>query len=324
MAGVGGAGKGVFVNIILKYLSGEDRIKSVGLDQLLSKFKSYQIATDWLELEEAGEGYTRKESERLVGALKKLTGNKYIQVERKGVDTQEKHRQFITPIISTNMNTKLITDTVSNDRRLVLLKCPYKMQKLLPYEHSTGTITNTTQFIKVMEAELPHFAHYLGTLQHTDGISHTDYMDNTIWKDDDYYEYINDSLDVYSKLLNASEAGNFKEARDALIEAGVPFSTIDRLLSLSNTSRGVVMPVYRSPFSIENNILTLEEVVDATPNLKGLVRRDFKPFKTYLNLTHKGVRGRLHAILFSNAVHLPLDKSITPPVLGTGSDIDLE
>jgi len=298
MAGVGGAGKGVLVNTILKYLSGEDRIKSIGLEQLIGKFNSYQLATDWLELEEAGEGYTHKENEKLVGALKKLTGNKYIQVERKGVDQQEKHRQFLTPIISTNLNTKLITDTVSNDRRLVLLKCPNKMLNMLPYESPIyGTITSTTKFLEAMEEELPHFAHYLGTMQKEDPIPHTDYMDNTIWKDDDYMEYINDSLDEYNKLLNGVEECNIRSVVDALIESGVPYSTIDELFSVS-TPRVAQFIAYRSPYSMEHRILTLEDIVDATPKLRGIVRKDFKRLKSYVLLRYGEASGKVHMIRF--------------------------
>jgi hypothetical protein len=312
MAGVGGAGKGVFVNILLKYLSGEDRIKSIGLEQLTSRFKSYQLATDWLEIEEAGEGYTKRENEKLVGELKKLTGNKYIQVERKGVDKQEKHRQFSTPIISTNLNTKLITDTVSNDRRLVLLKCPNKLANIIPYEHSNQTLSSTTAFIQAMEQELPHFAKYLGLLQQQNPIEHNNYTDNAIWKTDDYYDYITDSLDEYSKLLNGAEERNIRAVKDALIDASVPFATIDELFAHS-TPQTTKMLVYRSPFSIEHKLLTLEDVVDTTPKLDGLVRRDFKRLKSYINIRVGTTQGKCHVVEF-NGLYTKLVKDYIPNI----------
>lgn len=296
MAGVGGAGKGLLVHEILTYLSSEQRVHSVDFKALTNNFNSFMASIDWLELEEAGEGYTHKENEKLVGTLKRITGNANISIERKGKDAVTQ-RHFITPIISTNLNTKLITDTVTNDRRLVLLRCPNKLTELLPYtvkcdncvngiksgskcsKCGSVVIDSTRMFIHYMRKELPLFASYLGRQYKTSPLPSSDYLDNATWKGVDYADYVEDTLTEHEKLYQAAESRDLSKFIDILLENRVPKDQIDMLFNPISNHEHASIVLYNTASTDELGYLSLEDIYLDSNTLLGNPRTDYKRVK---------------------------------------------
>jgi hypothetical protein len=279
LAGVGGAGKGILVHDILSYLSGTNRVHSVDFNTLTNNFNSFMSDIDWLELEEAGEGYSKKDNEKLVGTLKRITGNENISIERKGKDAVTQ-RHFITPIISTNLHTKLITDTIANDRRLVLIKCPYKLTKLLPYTTDEGhVIVDTRDFLLRLRAELPHFAVYLSSL---DKLSPQDYLDNSEWKSEDYQDYIEDTLTEHEKLYQAAENKDLEKFIHILQENRVSNERIDKLFEINSDHSyhgNASLVIYNTASTDDLSLTSLEDIYQESNTLIGEPRKDYKRIK---------------------------------------------
>ena len=273
MAGVGGAGKGVIVNVILSYFSSPERIYSADLHKLSNSFNSWMATTDYMEIEEAGEGASLAQQAQMVANLKKLTGKRVLTIESKGKDIQAPQRHYITPIISTNMNTKLITDTAKNDRRLVLFRCPNKLSKITDDER---------EFIHQMMLELPSFAHYLREFS----ISHTDYHDNKNWKDDDYSAYIEDTTTHNDKLLAAAEDKDLNAFINELKEIGIPYETIDSMFSLSLDGKDARALLYNTSGTRELNIKALQDVAENTPVLDSNIKQKFTSIKQKRSYRH--------------------------------------
>lgn len=282
-SGVAGAGKGILVNKILKYLSGNDRVTSINLDQLTSTFNSYLLSTDWLELDEAGEGLTRKESEKLVAGIKKLTGSSHVSITKKGVDTDDASvRHYVTPILAGNLETKLITDSAANDRRMVLLRSPTMIETKLPYNHLGKDLTDMVMYLRELEKELPLFAKYLSILHENNPISPTDYINNRKWKGADYYEYLDKSLSNVDKLRNQAGNRDSNAFAEVLEEVGVPLDTIDKLFSLSEYGQPPFVVIYNTAKSQLLGVPSLEDVMQSKSALSNGKRRDFSTFKEVL------------------------------------------
>ena len=296
LMGVGGAGKGLFKDVILSYFSGSDRIASETLHGLLNNFNDHLEALDYLSLEEAGEGYTKREQAQLVAQLKRITGNEHLTIEGKGV-RKRKIRHFITPFIDTNLETKLITSTSSDDRRLVLLKCP---NKLIDYirspEYPFKDISTTTQLVEAMRAELPSFAYYLATLP---TIEYSDYIDNTSWKTEDYSEYLASTLSYSDRLLDASEHYNIRDFVDALVDAGVDDTLIDKLFEPSTTTRGRVV-LYSTRATQAEGILSLQDLCEQTPTLEADTKKRFKRVAVYRTLSYTSKNIRVKVLDFTH------------------------
>ena len=219
--GVGGAGKGVLVNTILQYFSGVSRIQEINLEKLTNNFNSWKASTDYAILDEGGEGSSRNDMAKLVAELKKITGTSYISVTYKGKDTSgdDNKEHFITPIVISNIEKKLITDTPKNDRRLVRIKCPNKMKEI-----SGG---NDASYYDKIVGELPSFAYWLAT--EVSSMIRQDYISNESQKDEDYLEYIRNTVDGVTALLSALEDKNLSEFTRILTD---DFSISDDQLDL--------------------------------------------------------------------------------------------
>ena len=197
-AGVGGAGKGVFLDIIMSFFSGVERIQEIDLDKLQNNFNAWKVNTDYVHLDEAGESSTTRETAQIVAELKKLTGSSMVSVQYKGKDVtgDDTQRHYITPILHTNMNDiKFISDLPANDRRFVYIECPNKMTKV-----SNG---DDSKLVSLMRDELPHFAHYLAT--QVPKINIKDYNSNESQKDEDYENFIHMTIDPHNMLADAVE-----------------------------------------------------------------------------------------------------------------------
>lgn len=287
MAGVGGAGKGVAVNIILRYFS-DTRLHQADLSSITNNFNAWMATTDWLEIEEAGEGYSNKENERLVGTLKKLTGNPNLTIERKGKDVGTSQRHYMTPIISTNMNTKLITDTIANDRRLVLFKCPNKLE----------AITNDTRsFIHSMIEELPSFAYYIKNLPR---ISHNDYHDNRAWKTEDYVNYIEDTTSYTDKLFESAEARDLPGFIHWLHEMNIAKDTIDSMFSLSIKGKEARLLLYNTTATSSLHAESLQGLAEKNSLLDTNIKSRFKTIKNKRSYDRDGRKYTLQVIEFTD------------------------
>ncbi len=281
-AGVGGAGKGLFVNLILKYLSGEQRMMSDDLQGITNNFNEHLATIDYLEIEEAGEGYTKRESNQLVAELKKLTGSPYLTIEGKGA-MKKKVRHYITPVISSNIRTKLITSTSSDDRRLVLLRNPHKLVTAIEAgDLELNNVKDTRDLVQLMEKELPHFAYFLSSLE---TISYKDYTDNESWKSEDYIDYIESSMSYSDRLLQAAELKDLGAFVATLSEAGVTNEAIDMLFSTSihhkpNATIPARALVYWTNSTKEAGLLSLQEIIEGSTTLTGNAKFDYKAHKT--------------------------------------------
>lgn len=306
MAGVGGAGKGILVNTILKYFAGVDRLYSATTDSMQGNFNSFLDGTDWLELDEATEGSTQKENAKLVKELKRITGNETISIERKGVD-QLKVRHFVTPIITTNMSAKLITDTVANDRRLVFLKCPNKMREILPLNDD---ITTERDIIVNIVKELPHFAYYLANV--IPKLAFNDYTSNQNWKSQDYYDYIDTSMSEHDKLCNAVSERNTDKIVSILIDNDVPKKTInDLMLPLSSGEQRVLL--YNTSSTTIMGRKSLEDVYSTSATLHGSIRNTLKAIKESKSIRYNSLIVKIQCITLNNIY--------TPYLIDTSLDI---
>lgn len=261
-AGVGGAGKGVFINEILTFFSGIDRVQDIDIDKLQNNFNAWKATTDYAHLDEAGEGMSKKESALLVAELKKLTGSPFVSIQYKGKDISGKDtsRHYITPILNTNINVKIITDLPKNDRRFVFIKCPNKMSKV-----SGG---NDSMYLQLMRDELPHFAHYLAT--QVEDIDIKDYTSNESQKDLDYIEFMEQTMDPYHLLLDAAEEGDAIRFGKILSEEFfVSNRNIDRLFDHKiQHLDGARVLLYSTPNIAAMNVLSLYDLCMESENLE--------------------------------------------------------
>lgn len=271
-AGVSGAGKGVFVNTILKYFAGIERIQDIDLDKLQNNFNAWKAATDYAHLDEAGEGFTRREAALIVAELKKLTGSPTVSITFKGKDVSGKDnvRHYITPILNTNLDVKVITDLPKNDRRFVFVKCPNKMAAV--------SDNNDAQMVEAIKEELPHFAYYLAT--QIKQIDMKQYVSNESQKDDDYYDFMRATVDPMHQLVEAVEESNLEKFIHILQEEFfVPTTLINKLFdNRLNKSDGRCI-LYNTPATTGLNAYSLYDLAMDIEALDAAIIR--KMFNTY-------------------------------------------
>lgn len=294
-AGASGAGKNVLINTILTYFSGLDRMEPAGLDKLTIGFNSWMGTQDYIVIDEAGEGSSKKEQEKLVGTLKNMTGSATFSPSRKGKDISGiQIRHYMTPLLTTNMETKLVTDTSKNDRRLVLFKSPVKL---------THIVDDTREFINKMENELPHFANYLLTLPK---ISYGDYRDNRNWKNKDYEEYIQATISPMDRLSESLESSVLQDVLDVLMDFGVHKRNIDSMfeVSIPKTPRFIL---YHTSNSIDCGLQSLVDVLAEVPYFRDSdVLNKLKKFATVRGTYTKG------EVTYRNIRMVPLTGIYTP------------
>lgn len=272
-AGVGGAGKNIFIEHIMGYFSGTQRMAKANLDLLMNNFNKWMVRTDYVIVDEAGEGASKASQEKLVAELKKITGSPLITVTQKGKDTGVPQRHYMTPILNTNMATKLITDISQNDRRLVLFKCPTKL---------SATFPNTDKFFSDMIEELPHFAHWLRSLE---PIPTQVYKDNGAWKNKDYEDYIRNTINPIDKIVEAVETNNLDLMMEVLTDdIGATKQSIDSMFSLSK--EGARMVLYHTSSSRESGLSSLYDIAESS-NVLSSVEIKTKLSKYKVRTSHK-------------------------------------
>ena len=298
LAGVGGAGKGILTSIILEYFSGNDRIQEVNLEKLENDFNSWKGVTDYAIIDEAGEGETKRNQAKLVGELKKMTGRSTVNITYKGKETGSSQRHYITPVATTNMNTKLITDGSNNDRRLVLFKCPNKLSKITD---------DTSEFVSRLEYELPHFAHYLKGIPK---ISNSEYRDNKAWKNKEYEDYIQTTLEPVDKMLEAVETDNLEKFLEVLTDdIGFNPEDIDNIFSLSKEETRMLL--YNTSASKVLNVKSLLELAETTTLLDvAEVKRKLKQLGKRVLAYEMGKKVNVQILSFKG-VYTPMS-SIAP------------
>lgn len=109
-----GTGKGVFVTQILEYYLNHEYVNTVTADKLSGNFNAFMEKSSLLILDEGDFSRSRD-----VDFLKLLTGNKYIQLEKKGVDSSKAERHF-NMIMTTNGDSPMMHP--SNDRRMTYFR----------------------------------------------------------------------------------------------------------------------------------------------------------------------------------------------------------
>lgn len=252
LAGVPGAGKSLLVNEVLAYFAGPERMQDVDLDKLQNQFNSWKNSTDYVVIEEAGEGESKSRQALLVKELKTMTGKPTVNVTYKGKETGGRERHYMTPIVNTNMTTKLVTDSSRNDRRLVLFKCPNKMR---------DWAGDMSDFIAKMRAELPHFAHYLKSLE---PITSNEYLDNEPWKNADYYEYIEVTQSPVDKMVEALDDKDLDKLMEVLVDdLAINPEQIDSMFSLSTGDEARAL-LYNTGRTRELSIFSLVDMADQT------------------------------------------------------------
>jgi len=259
-AGVGGAGKGVFVSMLLKYFAGLERIQDIDLDKLQNNFNAWKASTDYAHLDEAGEGFSKREAALIVAELKKLTGAPTASITYKGKDVSGKDnlRHFITPILNTNINVKVITDLPKNDRRFVFIKCPNKMAKV--------SDNNDSLMFSLMKEELPHFAHYLAT--QVEEIDPREYNSNDSQKDEDYYEFMRQTMDPLHLLVEAAEEANIDKFVNVLQEEFfVSNANIIKLFDAKINQADGRCLLYNTPATSHMNITSLYDLAMESESL---------------------------------------------------------
>jgi len=292
-AGVGGAGKGIFSTIFLEYFASNKRIQEVDLEKLQNNFNSWMGTTDYAILDEAGEGDSKREQAKLVKELKNMTGKPNINLTFKGKETGESQRHYITPILTTNMNTKLITDGASNDRRLVLFKCPNKLSKITD---------DTSEFVNILKYELPHFANYLKSLPQ---ISPMEYRDNKAWKNKDYEEYIQTTITPIDKILEAVEINSLDKLLEVLTEdLGINGEDIDNMFSLSKDETRMML--YNTTGSKVLNVKGLADIAETTSLLDvNEVKSKLRQFKKKVIIYNMGKKVNAVVVAFKGK-YIPL------------------
>ncbi len=283
-AGVGGAGKGVFVDVILTYFAGLDRIQDGDLEKLQNNFNAWKITTDYCHIDEAGEGATKREAQLVVAELKKLTGSAYTSVQYKGKDVtgDDTKRQYITPILNTNLGMKVITDVPKNDRRFVYIKCPNKMTVI-----SNG---KDSEYVQAMREEMPHFAHYLAT--QVKPIDIREYTDNRSQKDADYLEFIQDTVEPINLLLEAIEDEDLQKFVNLLAEQFyIPLKDIDSLFSSEiQTSTEARVVFYNTPNTAIVGIMSIMDLATNSGKIDAIqLKKQANRFKKYSTISQDGL-----------------------------------
>ena len=320
MSGVGGAGKGLFKDYILKYLAGSDRLMSEDLQGLLNNFNEHLASIDYLSIEEAGEGYSARESTQLVAALKAITGSAFLTMEAKGVK-KVKVKHYITPFIDSNLRTKLITSTSSDDRRMVLLRSP---NKLLDHIQSaeykfSSTIKDTSDIVAAIESELPHFAYYIANLPR---IANRDYADNGNWKDADYYSYLEYTMTYSDRLTEAIESKNLAKFIDTLVEANVSDETIDSLFSATLVGKPARALLYWTKQTKLLGITSLQDVCENSQVLESEVKQKYKHVKEKRSYKRGDIAATIQVLEF-NDIYVPRCTAMPVPK-GSEGGVELD
>ena len=142
---VQGTGKGVFVTHVLEHYLNHEYVNVVSSDKIRSNFNAFMEKSSLIVLDE---GEFSKSHE--VDNLKLLTGNPYIQVEKKGIDSQKMKKHF-NLLMMTNGETPIIHP--SNDRRITYFRCDVT---LLDSSKHAGFET-IDDFIEALKEEVPEF-----------------------------------------------------------------------------------------------------------------------------------------------------------------------
>jgi len=112
---VQGTGKGVFIEHVLEHYLNHEYVNVVTSGKISGNFNAFMEKSSLIVLDE---GNFSKSHE--VDNLKLLTGNKYIQMEKKGVDSVKIKRHF-NLLMMTNGDSPIVHP--SNDRRITYFRC---------------------------------------------------------------------------------------------------------------------------------------------------------------------------------------------------------
>lgn len=142
---VQGTGKGVFVTNVLEHYLNHEYVNVVNSDKVASNFNAFMEKSSLIVLDEGD--FSRSHE---VDNLKLLTGNEYIQVEKKGVDSQKMKKHF-NLLMMTNGETPIIHP--SNDRRITYFRCDVTLLDSIKH----AGFETIDEFIVALREEVPEF-----------------------------------------------------------------------------------------------------------------------------------------------------------------------
>jgi len=147
---VQGTGKGVFVEHWLKYYLGSDDVNNIKSDALSNNFNAFMETSSMIVLDESDFSTTKE-----VDNLKFFSGNTTIPVEKKGVDTVQKKRNF-NFFMLTNGDTPF--KHPYNDRRVTYFRLEVPLpQAIHAFDPETYKEEDTGKFIDNLRAEAREF-----------------------------------------------------------------------------------------------------------------------------------------------------------------------
>jgi len=142
---VQGTGKGVFVTQLLEYYLNHKYVNIVNSEKIANNFNAFMESSSLIVLDESDFSKTHD-----VDNLKMLSGNQWIQIEKKGVDSAKVERHF-NMLMLTNGDTPL--SHPSNDRRMTYFRGDISLADSIKYtEHE-----NINDLISAMQDERQEF-----------------------------------------------------------------------------------------------------------------------------------------------------------------------
>lgn len=122
---VQGTGKNLFIDEVLSFYLNHEYVNVVNGDKINNNFNSFLETSSLVVLDEGDFSNTKE-----LNNLKLISGNKFIQVEKKGVDSSKKMRHF-NMIMFTNGDTPL--HHPSNDRRISYFRLDVTLEDSVKY-----------------------------------------------------------------------------------------------------------------------------------------------------------------------------------------------
>jgi hypothetical protein len=169
--GTFGTGKNVFVDYIMRYFLNDEYVHVINTESITKNFNAFMESASLVVLDE-GNLYDGQ----AVDALKLLSGNRKIKIERKGVDVQEAIRHFNFLMFSNRETPSYIT---AQERRFSFFNSTIPLPASV---HHLKDVSDIEELIENIQLELPHFFAILYKLQIDKRWSNMNTKDGTFWR----------------------------------------------------------------------------------------------------------------------------------------------
>jgi len=169
--GTFGTGKNVFIDYVMRYFLNDEYVHVINTESITKNFNAFMESASLVVLDE-GNLYDGQ----AVDALKLLSGNRKIKIERKGVDVQEAIRHFNFLMFSNRETPSYIT---AQERRFSFfnstISLPQSVSKL-------KDVVDIDDLISKMQEELNDFFAILYKLKIDKRWSNMNTKDGTFWR----------------------------------------------------------------------------------------------------------------------------------------------